>query len=165
MGFSHSLLSPQAWVFLRCELGGSCIRAELAEGEVCQACARGPGPPQPRKEGDLLGHHTPPLPVQVRTISEGNVPGNSGQSGAGSGPGAPRRSRSGRRSSGELGRECPAETHPRLPSELGGRLWVETPAVPLPMTGPLGAPCTPCVPWGKLARCPGHKSVHLEKRW
>ena len=59
-GFSHSLLSPQAWVFVRCELGGGGIRAELAEGKVCLACIWGPGPPQPGKEGGLLQHHPTP---------------------------------------------------------------------------------------------------------
>lgn len=54
LGFSHSLLSPQAWVFLRYELGGGCIRAELAEGEVCLA--------REGEEGGLLRHHNP-LPL------------------------------------------------------------------------------------------------------
>lgn len=58
LGFSHSFLSPQAWVFLRCELGGSYIRAELAEGEVCLACAQGPH--WPGKEGGQLRHHPHP---------------------------------------------------------------------------------------------------------
>lgn len=79
LGFSHSFLSPQAWVFLRCELGGGYIRAELAEGEVCLACAQ--GPPWPGKEGGLLRHHPTPA-VQVRVISKG----------VGSGPGTPWRS-------------------------------------------------------------------------
>lgn len=65
----------------------------------------GAWPPQPRKEGGLLRHRTPPLPVQVRVISKGNVPKNGGQSGVGSGPGTLWRSQSGRCSPGELARE------------------------------------------------------------
>lgn len=56
-GFSHSLLSPQAWVFLRCELGGGCMRAELAEGEVCLACAWGPGLHSQGKKGVCSDTH------------------------------------------------------------------------------------------------------------
>lgn len=35
-------------------------------------------PPKPGKEEGLLRYHTPPLPVQVRVISKGNVPANKG---------------------------------------------------------------------------------------
>lgn len=52
MGFSHSLLSPQAWVFLGYEVGGGCIRDELAVGEVCLAWEG--------EERGLLRHYTPP---------------------------------------------------------------------------------------------------------
>ena len=115
MGFSHSLLSPQAWVFLRHELGGGCIRAELAEGEVCLACTCGPGPPQPGKEGGLLRYHTPPPLVQVRVISKGNAAKNRAQPGVGSGL-VSHRGVSSRRTLGELAKRCPTKTDPRLPS-------------------------------------------------
>lgn len=56
LGFSHSLLSPQAWVFLRCELGGGCSRAELAEGGG-RYVWHVPRAPMPGKEGGLLTPH------------------------------------------------------------------------------------------------------------
>lgn len=100
LGFSHSFLSPQAWVFLRCGLGGGYIRAELAEGEVCLACAQ--GPLRPGKEEGLCSGTTPTPAVQVRVISKG----------VGSGPGTAWRSK--------LTRDCPAETAPGHPqSGLG----------------------------------------------
>lgn len=85
----------------------------------------GAWPPQPRREGGLLRHRTPPLPVQVRIIYEGNVPKNSGQSGVGSGPGTPWRSQSGRQSPGEPARESQLRLTPdchRLGLGLGLRL-------------------------------------------
>lgn len=104
LGFSHSLLSPQAWAFLRCEPGGGCIRAELAEGEVCLACAQGPHSLE--WKGVCLG--TPPPHCSSQGHFQGKCPKNRGQPGIGSGPGTPWRS--------ELARDCPAETGPRLPS-------------------------------------------------
>lgn len=137
MGFSHSLLSPQAWVFLRCELGLDCIRAELAKGEVCLACTGAPTASWEGRGSTKASHPTPT--VQVRVISKGNVPKNRGWSGVGSGPSTPQRSQQ-------------VDSHQvSLPGNAQLRL---TPGCPQSSTGfglrlitavttcPLGDPCT-----------------------
>lgn len=66
MGFSHSLLSPQAWVFVRCELGGGGVRAELAGGRYVWHASWGLPHSQGRKRGLFQHHPTPTCSSQDR---------------------------------------------------------------------------------------------------
>lgn len=119
MRFSHSLLSPQAWVFLRCGLGGGCIRAELAEGEVCLAWEE--------EEGGLLRHHAPP-PRSGQGHFQRKCPKEKGPAWSGDWPWHSMEESASRQSPGGLSRECPARMRPR-PPPVRHRLWVEIPAV------------------------------------
>lgn len=60
MGIFSQPLKPQAWVFVRCELGGGGIRAELAEGEGMSGTCIWGLPPQRGRKGSLFQHHPTP---------------------------------------------------------------------------------------------------------